>query len=204
MARDLSPLVSAAQDGDENAFRSLYQAIHPALLRHVRALVGDDAEDVASEAWLRIARDLAGFSEHGRGARPGDPEGQRDGTSRFRAWALTVAHNRAIDHVRHSRRQPDVLIPIEHLAEIAVSGDAGEQAAERMATTNAMGLIAGLPPDQAQAVLLHVVVGFDGPAAARMLGKRPGAVRMAASRGLRRLAARVETEDACGSRLGGM
>ncbi|MGW5234218.1 sigma factor-like helix-turn-helix DNA-binding protein, partial [Streptomyces nodosus] len=37
-------------------------------------------------------------------------------------------------------------------------------------------------------VLLRVVVGLDAPAAARVLGKRPGAVRTAAHRGLRRLA----------------
>ncbi|AGL17165.1 RNA polymerase sigma factor [Actinoplanes sp. N902-109] len=173
---DLSPVITAAKTGDEEAFRRLYHAVHPGLLRYLRALVGDEAEDVASEAWLRIARDLGGFT----------------GGSGFRAWAFTVAHNRAIDHVRRTRRQPAVLTPIEHLSDLAVTGDAGEQAAERMSTTRAIGLIAGLPPEQAQAVLLHVVVGFDGPATARMLGKRPGAVRMAASRGLRRLAARVD------------
>ena len=37
-------------------------------------------------------------------------------------------------------------------------------------------------------MLLRVVVGLDGPAAARVLGKRPGAVRTAAYRGLKRLA----------------
>ena len=37
-------------------------------------------------------------------------------------------------------------------------------------------------------MLLRVVVGLDGPAAARVLGKRAGAVRTAAHRGLKRLA----------------
>ncbi len=37
-------------------------------------------------------------------------------------------------------------------------------------------------------MLLRVVVGLDGPAAARVLGKRPGAVRTATYRGLKRLA----------------
>jgi RNA polymerase sigma-70 factor (ECF subfamily) len=37
-------------------------------------------------------------------------------------------------------------------------------------------------------VLLRVVAGLDGPTAARVLGKRPGAVRTAAHRGLKRLA----------------
>jgi len=39
-----------------------------------------------------------------------------------------------------------------------------------------------------------IVVGLDAPAAARVLGKRPGAVRVAAHRGLRRLASLLEPE----------
>ncbi|MFE1783577.1 sigma factor-like helix-turn-helix DNA-binding protein, partial [Streptomyces sp. NPDC059506] len=53
-------------------------------------------------------------------------------------------------------------------------------------------LIAELPRDQAEAVLLRVVVGLDATSTARVLGKRSGAVRMAAHRGLKRLAGRLE------------
>ncbi|MFE0516760.1 sigma factor-like helix-turn-helix DNA-binding protein, partial [Streptomyces sp. NPDC058964] len=56
-------------------------------------------------------------------------------------------------------------------------------------------LLRELPQDQAEAVLLRVVVGLDGPAAARVLGKRPGAVRTAAYRGLKRLARRLGADD---------
>ena len=69
---DLTAAVAAAQHGDEQAFRILYRDVQPRLLRYLRAMVGDDAEDVASEAWLQIARDLADFS--------GDSDG-------FRGWA---------------------------------------------------------------------------------------------------------------------
>jgi RNA polymerase sigma-70 factor, ECF subfamily len=40
--------------------------------------------------------------------------------------------------------------------------------------------------------LLGVVCGLDAAGAARVLGKRPGAVRTAAYRGLRRLAASLD------------
>lgn len=62
---------------------------------------------------------------------------------------------------------------------------------ETLGTERALELVARLPRDQAEAVLLRVVVGLDGPAAARVLGKRPGAVRTAAHRGLRRLAQQI-------------
>src|SRR4051794_41959262 len=36
---DLSPLVKAAGQGDEQAFRELYRAVQPGLLRYLRTLV---------------------------------------------------------------------------------------------------------------------------------------------------------------------
>jgi RNA polymerase sigma-70 factor (ECF subfamily) len=52
-------------------------------------------------------------------------------------------------------------------------------------------LLSTLPIDQAEAVMLRAVIGLDAVAAAKVLGKRPGAVRMAAHRGLHRLAERL-------------
>ena len=54
-----------------------------------------------------------------------------------------------------------------------------------------MALIATLPPDQAEVIMVRVVAGLDVAEVARMLGKRPGTVRVLAHRGLRRLAERL-------------
>jgi RNA polymerase sigma-70 factor, ECF subfamily len=51
-ADDLTAALMAARNGDEQAFRVVYRLVHPGLLRYVRALVGEDAEDVVSESWL--------------------------------------------------------------------------------------------------------------------------------------------------------
>jgi len=45
-------------------------------------------------------------------------------------------------------------------------------------------------------VMLRVVLGLDAKAAGRVLGKRPGAVRTAAYRGLQRLADRIAATEA--------
>ncbi len=175
---DLSEAVRAAQQGDEQAFRAIYRDVQPRLLRYLRTMVGDDAEDVASEAWLHIARDLPGFS--------GDSDG-------FRGWAATIARHRALDHQRRHRRRPQpASTPIEDLGDLAAGDDTAQSAIDTVATQAAVAMIADLPPDQAEAVMLRVVVGLDAESAGQVLGKKAGAVRTAAYRGLRRLATRLE------------
>ncbi|MFF8956449.1 RNA polymerase sigma factor [Streptomyces sp. NPDC014894] len=178
---ELTTAVLAAQDGDESAFRTVYRAVHPRLLGYVRTLVGDpDAEDVTSEAWLQIARDLDRFS--------GDAD-------RFRGWAARIARNRALDHIRMRGRRPAVGGDETELTGKPAESDTADEAMEALATGSTMALIAQLPQDQAEAVVLRVVVGLDAKSAARTLGKRPGAVRTAAHRGLKRLAELLGAES---------
>ena len=58
---ELGTAVARAQEGDETAFAVAYRIVQPGLLGYLRGIVGDDAEDVASDAWLEIARDLGRF-----------------------------------------------------------------------------------------------------------------------------------------------
>jgi len=70
---------------------------------------------------------------------------------------------------------------------------------DSFSTDAAITMIASLPREQAEAVLSRVVMGPDVPTIARVLGKRPGSVRTATHRGLRRLSElqpNVETDDA--------
>ncbi len=178
---DFSALVTQAQRGDSDAFRALYRDVQPRILRYLRALVGDDAEDIASETWLNVARDLNGF------------EGDDDN---FRGWVTTIARHRALDHKRSaSRRVHTIPVPAEELIGLAASDDTATRAIDAVATNNALRLIASLPPDQAEAVLLRVVVGLQATTVAEVLGKRPGAVRTAAYRGLRALARHFEPPE---------
>ncbi|MFF3325601.1 RNA polymerase sigma factor [Streptomyces sp. NPDC002889] len=170
---ELGDAVARAQTGDEGAFAAAYGFVHPPLLGYLRGLVGNDAEDVASDAWLEIARDLGRFRGDGAG---------------FRAWTASIARNRAFDHLRRLKSRPRGTIHESDLAELPARQDTADEAFETLATRQALALISSLPRRQAEAVLLQTVIGLDGPAAARVLGTRPGAVRSAAHRGLKRLA----------------
>ncbi|TDV42261.1 RNA polymerase sigma factor [Actinophytocola oryzae] len=176
-AADLSATVRAARRGDEEAFRLLYREVQPGLLRYLRGLVGEDAEDLASETWLQIARDIHSFRDEGAG---------------FRGWAATIARHRALDHVRRNQRRPQPGLPVDVLADLPSAQDTADEAIGLAATNATIAFVATLPRDQAEAVLLRVVMGLDAKAAAKVMGKRTGAVRTAAWRGLRTLAERLE------------
>ncbi|WP_326715987.1 RNA polymerase sigma factor [Streptomyces sp. NBC_01474] len=177
-ARDeeLGMAVALAQDGDEAAFAVAYRLVQPGLVGYLRGLVGDEAEDVAGDAWLEIARDLGRFRGDGAG---------------FRGWTATIARHRALDLLRRQKVRPRTSALEQDMLELPGAHSTSDQVLETISTEEALRLISDLPRDQAEAVLLRVVVGLDGPSAARVLGKRPGAVRTAAYRGLKKLAAQL-------------
>ena len=166
--------------GDDEAFRTVYRALQPPLLRYLTVLVGvADAEDVASEAWAQAFRDLDRFS------------GGADG---FRGWVTTIGRNRALDHLRRNSRRPVSDQSVDDLLDLPDSVDVELNTIGRVGSEAAVALIASLPREQAEAIMLRTVLGFDAPTAARILGKRPGAVRAAAHRGLKQLAKRLADE----------
>ncbi len=166
--------------GDEGAFRTVYRAVQPPLLRYLAVLVGAaDAEDVASEAWAQAFRDLDRFT--------GDADG-------FRGWVTTIGRNRALDHLRRANRRPVSSHSVEDLVDLPDAVDVELDTLGRVQSESALRLIASLPRDQAEAIMLRTVLGFDAPTAARILGKRPGAVRAAAHRGLKQLAKKLSAD----------
>jgi RNA polymerase sigma-70 factor (ECF subfamily) len=167
--------------GDEDAFRSIYRDVQPGLLRYLTYLVGTaDAEDVAAEAWAQAVRDLGSFS------------GSADG---FRGWITTIGRHRAMDLLRTRTRRPVADVEADELLEMPGGSTTEGEAMGLVGTADALELIASLPQDQAEAVLLRAVVGLDAKAAARVLGKRPGAVRTAAYRGLKTLKQRISAGE---------
>jgi RNA polymerase sigma-70 factor (ECF subfamily) len=152
------------------------------MLRYLRVLTKDEtvAEDVAAEVWVDVTRRLESFS--------GDE-------SAFRGWLFTLARRRAIDAWRAAQRARVHLTGDAADLDRAGGQDTAGSALERMTTQRALALIATLPMDQAEAITLRVIAGLDVKDVARLLGKRPGAVRVAAHRGLRTLAARLTTQE---------
>jgi RNA polymerase sigma-70 factor (ECF subfamily) len=181
---DFPDVLAAARAGDEDAFARLWRSLQPQVLRFLRVLAGEATEDVASETWSRVARDLSKF------------EGTELG---FRSWVFTIARHRGIDWRRREARRPIDLHPVEQLAEMPGDDDAAGPILEAVSTDRALALIARLPPAQAEVVTLRAVVGMDVADVAEVVGKKPGAVRVLTHRGLQRLA-QILAQDAEDSR----
>ena len=173
IGEEFADLLTAAQSGSEAAFSRLWRNANPALLRYLRVIAPGAEEDIAAETWVHVVRGLASF---------------RGGEQAWRAWLFTTARRRAIDLARHRSRRPEAALDDLTAAQLPSSADSAETAIENLSTAAAIGLLAGLPPMQAEVILLRVVAGLDTESVARMLRRSPGAVRVAAHRGLRRLA----------------
>lgn len=177
-ATSFPEVLRAAQQGDEAAFIQLFRATQPRLLRYLGVVAGQLAEDIAADTWVSIVRDLANFSG--------------DDLSAFRGWVLSIARRRWVDEVRRRTRRPES--PIAELPETVAGDDVASEVASSDGASRIIELIRTLPPDQAEVIMLRVVMGFDVETTAEAVGKKPGAVRVLAHRGLRRLA--VLTEEA--------
>jgi RNA polymerase sigma-70 factor (ECF subfamily) len=168
----LDEALARASAGDEAGFLQLWRALQPPLLRFLRVIGCDDPDDVASETWLQVVRDLPRFS----GA-------EED----FRRWLFTIGRHRAIDAARARARRPasPVTAGLDTLADSQLVED---QVMDGLSVERAVAILGGLSRDQAEAVALRVIAGLDTPDVARILGKSAGAVRVALHRGLRALA----------------
>jgi RNA polymerase sigma-70 factor, ECF subfamily len=173
IGEDFAEVLAAAQEGNEPAFSRLWRDGNPPLLRYLRVIAPESAEDAASETWVHVVRGLARFR--------GDEQA-------WRAWLFTTARRRVIDQARRRSRRPEKALEEALPSQLPISPDAADLAIQHIDTRSAMALVAQLPPHQAEVILLRVVAGLDTETVARLVARTPGAVRVAAHRGLRRLA----------------
>ncbi|HET7172232.1 MAG TPA: sigma-70 family RNA polymerase sigma factor [Gaiellales bacterium] len=171
-------VLAAARLGEDRAVAAIWRDVHPRLLRYLQvAAPRAAAEDIASDVWLEIAGGLGRF------------DGDRQAFLRF---AFTICRRRMIDAGRRAGRRRTDPVPPEVFAAHPVAGDDGLEA--RVALDAALERLASLPRDQADVILLRVVVGLDADSVGEILGKRPGTVRVLQHRGLGRLAAVLAAE----------
>jgi RNA polymerase sigma-70 factor, ECF subfamily len=176
----LDVALDRARTGDEAGFLELWRQLQPRLLRFLRVLNCDDADDIASETWMAVVRDLPRFT---------------GGEEEFRRWLFTIGRHRAIDHARARQRRPAIPVPRMPAGALADDDLVEDQVLHAMSARKAVLLLAALPAEQAETIALRVLAGLDTSAVAGILGKSPGAVRVALHRGLRSLAKHPDVQE---------
>ncbi len=171
-ADELEAAVVAARRGDEAGVALVYRALQPALLRYLTRQAPGAAEDLASETWLALGRQLGRF---------------QGGLEELRILLFTIARRRVADHYRARGRTPET-VPLEGGVDTSPSPSAEQVAVASLSANEAIAaLVRGLAPLQAEVVLLRVVAGLGVEEVAKVIGRSPGAVRVLQHRALKRL-----------------
>lgn len=178
VTEDESTLVARAK-ADRTAFGPLYHRYVRPLYRYCYRRLGnhESAEDATSQTFTKAL------------AANGRFEDQREGS--FRAWLFTIADRVVTDLYRRRRTHLD----LDAAGELFDPGHGPEDRAladEERRTVQS--LIERLPPEQRRIVALRLA-GLTGPEIARVLNRRPEAVKSAQFRAYTRLRQLLRQEE---------
>lgn len=157
----------------------MYDDLAPLVLGYLRTQHAREPEDVTSEVFLQVVRDLRHFD--------GDE-------SDFRSWVLAITHNRLTDARRHHGRRPSSPSPVEDIEpsldvetlEDAVIADLSAQEFGRHLDT--------LTDDQRAVLVLRFVAELKIREVAALLDKRENAIKQLQRRGLDSLRRSLEDD----------
>jgi RNA polymerase sigma factor (sigma-70 family) len=174
-------VLRGARAGAEWALEVIYRDLAPTVIGYLRGQGAPDPEDVASEVFVGMVRNIASFE--------GDERA-------FRAWVFSIAHNRLVDQRRRRSRRPERLTDPAELTGSMTEGLVAEadQEIEARIPGPAARAVLTLPPDQRAVALLRVVADLSVAEVSSILDKSEGAVKALQHRALRRLARELEGE----------
>lgn len=144
--------IRRATEGDHGAIEELVRLYYGPILQYLYRFVGDmsDAEDLAQEVFLRMARNLRGF----------------DGRSRFSTWLFQIAKNAGIDFLRRRETERQHRETGDRRV-LPDSRDAIGQVEEAQVLWQSIG---SLNDDLRSALLLRDLMGFRYQEIADILG----------------------------------
>ena len=162
--------ILGAQAGRLDQVTALYEHYHAGIFRYLFYRVGDHqtAEDLTSEVFLRMIRNLGAYRLQGSSAP-------------FQAWLFQIAHNLATDHYRKASTYPHTTLT----EDLAAADPAPETRVEhRMTHDQLYSALTRLNDDQRDVVILRFIVGLPITEVARALHKSEDAVKGLQRRGL--------------------
>ncbi|WP_433058707.1 RNA polymerase sigma factor ShbA [Dactylosporangium sp. CS-033363] len=171
-------LVDRAVRSEPEATAALLEQLRPGVVRYCRAKLGrvggayTTADDVAQEVCLALLRALPRYRDQGRP---------------FTAFVYAIAAHKVADAQRAAVRDPGPA-PIDTLPEHPDAAPGPEQQAVRTDLARRLSvLLAQLPEQQREIVVLRVAAGLSAEEVGVIVGMSAAAVRVYQSRALARL-----------------
>ncbi len=167
-----------AAQADRAAFATLYRRYLDRVYGYAFYQLGDhhDAEDVTERIFLAALGALPDFHDRG---------------STFRAWLFRIAHNTIANAHRSRARRRTEPLP-DDFQRAAPNADPAGQVALADELREIRRVVAQMPDDRRQVILLRFVDDLSTAEIAEVLDRSPGAVRVLLHRSLRDLAARLD------------
>jgi RNA polymerase sigma factor (sigma-70 family) len=176
-------VLAAAHDGAPWALERMFTALAPAVTGYLRVQGSAEPEDLTSEVFVAILRNLRNFQ--------GDEAG-------FRSWVFTIAHRRLLDERRRRARRPlpePLTGTADAVARESPAADDVEGAIDRsLGAERVRALCDRLVPDQRDVLLLRLLGDLSIEQIAGMVGKSKGAVKALQRRGLAAVGRLLERE----------
>jgi RNA polymerase sigma-70 factor (ECF subfamily) len=175
---DFATRLDAAKSGRDWAWADLYRELAGPVTGYLASRGAVDPEDLASETFLQIARNIHAF--------------EGDETS-FRSWVFVIAHRRLLDSRRARRRRPETTSLSDSIPDTS-GGDVEDEALALLVTEELSDAFDQLTDIQGDVLALRIIGRLTLEETAEILGKRVGAIKAAQRRGLQALAKRLEPE----------
>jgi RNA polymerase sigma-70 factor (ECF subfamily) len=172
-------LVAAAQQGDPEAFGSLFDHYYGPVFRYVVARVGrpSDAEDLAQLVFVKALEALPRYELRG---------------IPFGGWLFRLARNVVIDHIRTRRDHATLDVVAERIDSGVGPDDLAQMRQEMDSVTVAL---RRLTPEQREAIELRFFAGLSAKEAAEAMGRQEGTVRGLQFRAIATLRRELGIED---------
>lgn len=169
---DFDSLLAAAKARAGWAWERIYDALAPKIIGYAAGRGAHDAEEVCGEVFFQLVRDINRFE--------GDERG-------FRSWVFVIAHHRMLDAARKSSRTATATFVAEELAAIEDPQDVEQDVLRRRREADLREMLDAVTPDQRDVLLLRIFGGLTIDEIARVIGRRPGAIKALQRRGLETL-----------------
>jgi len=163
-------LVVDFQSGDTSAFGAIYMCYHDRIYSWLRLMIGDpqEAEDVAQDVFVQVMAALPRFEL---------------GDAPVRTWLFTLARNRALNHLKRSRRLT-VVGPSDALWRRLGSSESHAAVSLQLRDEEMIKLVELLPLAQRQVLTLRYMLDFRIAEIGEILERSPEDVRQLSHRAL--------------------